>query len=102
MSCPTAAFMLSSQSGLQFYNAAFLQFIRSNMPVLELGTMHSKLQLKIDKNTGELIEELKSREIDNITVGFVIGLDNHHIRGQLKTTLTFADDEYYIIGYILS
>lgn len=100
--CPTPTFTLSSKSGLKFYNAAFIQYIRSNVPVLELNTMHNKLQLKIDMNTTELIEQLKDKGIESVSLGFVIGLGSHHIRGKLKATLAFADDEYFIIGYITS
>ena len=98
--CPSPTFVLSSQSGLTFYNSAFIQYIRTNVPVFKFDTMHSKIQLKIDMNTTELIEQLKETGIENISLGFVIGLDNRHIRGQLKATLAFAENKYFVVGYV--
>ena len=98
--CPSPNFVLSSQTGLTFYNAAFIQYIRTNVPVFKLDTMHSKIQLKIDMNTTELINKLQEKGVESVSLGFVIGLDNRHIRGQLKAALAFAEGEYFVVGYI--
>lgn len=100
--CPSPALALSEGKGLRFYNAAFLRYIRMSMPAAEFDQMHTKLQLKIDMNTGDLIERLKSGEAENISLGFVIGLNNRTVNGKLKAVLAPSGGEDFVIGYILS
>lgn len=100
--CPAASVSLTKTDRFPIYNNAFLRLIRANMPNSDFHNIQSKLRLKIDMTIDELLERLKSEEVQSMTLGFVVALDNRNFRAKLNLSLAPVEGDNVIIGFVVS
>lgn len=100
--CPSPAIAISTTSSFRFYNASFIRYARVNLMGSQMDTVDEQLRLQIDMPVAELVQQIKAGEKDLVTIGFVIGMNNRRVRGQLNTILAPCHSEEIVLGYVTS
>ena len=100
--CPSPVFVLSGTRQLRGYNGAFLRYVRANFVFEDDHPVSNSLRLQIDMSTADLIKRLKEANEGFVTIGFVIGMENRRVRGQINAMLAPSWKEDLIVGYVIS
>jgi predicted DNA-binding ribbon-helix-helix protein len=99
--CPSPAFALQENKQIVSYNSAFLHFVHSRLSYSPQGVTAKSLRLSLDVHITELAEALRRADNKPLRTGFVLGIDEKRLRGQLTTTLAPVSDKVTILGYVL-
>lgn len=99
--CPSPAFALQEDRHIIAYNPAFLNYIQARFSRFSQVLMAKGLRLSLDVQISELVESLSRAGNKPLRTGFVLGIEDQRLRGQLSTTLAPASDKVTILGYIV-
>lgn len=97
---PSPAIALHEDKRIVSYNQAFLNFIQSRFSRFSSNSMARGLRLSLDIPISELAETLRKADGKPVRTGFVLGLDDQRLRGQLSATLGPSPDKTTIIGFV--
>lgn len=100
--CPAAACALSSERRLRLTNAAFLRFVRLNLPVDPRETSTAALRMQIDMQMHELFSALDMNGGQPVSVGFALGLQERRVRGRMNAVLAPCSEERMVLGFIVT
>lgn len=98
--CPSPAFALQEGKRIVAYNQAFIGYIQARFSRFSSTSMAKELRLSLDVQIGELAEMLKKADGKPVRTGFVLGIEDQRLRGQLSTTLAPSPDKMTILGYV--
>lgn len=99
--CPSPAFALQEDKRIVAYNPAFLNYVQARFLHFSQVLMAKGLRLSLDVQISELAEALRRAGNKPLRAGFVLGIEDQRLRGQLSTTLAPASDKVTILGYIV-
>lgn len=99
--CPSPAFALQEDKRIVAYNPAFLNYVQARFLHFSQVLMAKGLRLSLDVQISELAEALRRAGNKPLNTGFVLGIEDQRLRGQLSTTLAPAADKVTILGYIV-
>lgn len=98
--CPTPAFALQDDKRIVAYNQAFIAYIRARFADFSSASMAKGLRLTLDVQIADLVETLRQAGNRPVRTGFMLGIEDQRLRGQLSTTLAPSPDRTVIIGYV--
>ena len=98
--CPSPAFALQEDKRIVAYNQSFISYIQARFSRFSPASMAKGLRLSLDVQIGELAEMLKKADCKPVRTGFVLGIDDQRLRGQLSTTLAPSPDKMTFLGYV--
>lgn len=99
---PSAAFVLTEDKRILYYNQAFLTLVQSRFQTVDTQTMAKGLRLTLDVPIVGLIDDLREKRNQPISTGFALGVTDQRIRGRVTTLLAPTGAETMIIAYISS
>lgn len=99
---PSAAFALGFDKRIIAYNQSFLNFIQVRFAFSPEAPISKDLRLAIDIPVTELMNSLKANENAPIVSGFVVGVGDRRVRGNLNAILAPVSRQDVILCYVLS
>lgn len=99
--CPSPAFALQEDKRIVAYNPAFVNYVQARFSHFSQVLMAKGLRLSLDVQIAELAQALRRAGNKPLRTGFVLGIDDQRLRGQLSTTLAPASDKVTILGYVV-
>lgn len=99
---PSAAFVLTEDKRILYYNQAFLALVQSRFQTVDTQTMAKGLRLTLDLPIARLIDDLREKRNRPITTGFALGINDQRIRGRITSILAPTGAGTMIIAYISS
>jgi hypothetical protein len=98
---PSAAFALGLDKRIIAYNQPFLNFVQARFSYSEPGPIGKDLSLALDVHLIDLAATLKANDNTPVVVGFVVGVGDRRLRGNLNTILAPVSEQNVILCYVL-
>lgn len=98
---PGAAFALGLDKRIVAYNQSFLNFVQARFSYTEQNLTGKDLRLALDVHLADLAESLKTNGNTPIVVGFVVGVGERRIRGNLNALLAPVSGQHIVLCYVL-
>lgn len=99
--CPSPAFALQEDKRIVAYNPPFLNYVQARFSYFSQNLMAKGLRLSLDLQVSEIVEALRRAGNKPLRTGFVLGVDDQRLRGQLSATLAPTSDKVTILGYVV-
>ncbi len=98
---PGAAFALGLDKRIVAYNQSFLAFVQARFSYAAPGPIGRDFRLALDVHLADLAASLKTNGNTPTTVGFVVGLGDRRLRGNLSSILAPVTGQDIILCYVL-
>lgn len=98
---PGATFALGLDRRIIAYNQAFLNFVQARFSYAQTGPIGRDLRLSLDVHLSDLTTTLKGNGNTPVTAGFVVGVGERRLRGNLNTVLAPVLGQDIVLCYVL-
>ncbi|MBO6719223.1 MAG: ribbon-helix-helix domain-containing protein [Rhizobiaceae bacterium] len=98
--CPSPAFALSEDKRIVHYNLPFLNFVQASFVGVERSEVMRGLRLSLDTQLETLLAQLYAHPAEPVGTGFVLGVAERRVRGQLKATLAPSPDKVTVFAFV--
>lgn len=98
---PGPAFALGLDKRVVAYNQPFLNFIQARFAYAEAGPIGKDLRLALDVQLADLAARLEDSGNAPASAGFVVGVGERRVRGNLNVILAPVKDRNIVLCYVL-
>jgi predicted DNA-binding ribbon-helix-helix protein len=98
---PSAAFALGLDKRIIAYNQSFLNFVQARFAYSQPAPINKDLRLALDVHLTDLATTLKANDNTPVVVGFVVGVGDRRLRGNLNAILAPVTEQNVILCYVL-
>ncbi len=98
---PTPAFALGANKKILSFNPAFQALVRKHFPVVGESEHKSDLKLSLDVNVADLMDRLAKNGNTAVLTGFVIGIGERRVRGQLNAVMAPSSDVDVVLAFVV-
>lgn len=97
---PSAAFALTGDRRIVFYNAAFLNLIQAQLLGSGPNLMAKGLRLSLDVQLEDIVARLSSGHALAVATGYSIGIEGQRLRGTVNIVLAPVHDRQMVIAFV--
>jgi predicted DNA-binding ribbon-helix-helix protein len=98
--CPSPVFALSADKRIVSYNRAFVGFLQARFSAVDPAELLRGLRLSLDTPLDQAMEKLAADPVAAVASGYVIGLAERRVRGQLRLTLAPTAERRIVIAFV--
>jgi predicted DNA-binding ribbon-helix-helix protein len=98
---PAAAFAIGLDKRIVAYNQAFLNFVQARFSYTQQGPIGKDLRLTLDVQLADLAAALETGDNAPKVVGFVVGVGERGVRGNLNVLLAPVVSRDILLCYVL-